>query len=293
MLNERDRPLDYALAEEDREPVVVGGLGGSGTRLVARLLQEMGVSMEGQLNESLDNLWFSLLFVRRSILLKSDEELRKLAWIFTNAMRHGKSLPQELKWLVEDACRYDRGPILPKPLLQEIRDSILTAQPPQDTSRIWGWKQPNTHVMLPQLLRCFSRMKYVYVVRNGLDMAFSDNQNQLKYFWGDLILEGDTSPTPRNALRYWVESHKRMRGYKRHPGISPYFLNFDRLCADPHLELMKLKDFLQLEVDVNKIAELAAAISPPASAGRFRDQDCSVLRPVDVEYVREQGFIVV
>jgi hypothetical protein len=136
-------------------------------------------------------------------------------------------------------------------------------------------------------------MKYVYVVRNGLDMAFSENQNQLKYFWGDLILEGDTSPTPRNALRYWVESHKRMRGYKQYLGISPYFLNFDRLCADPHLELMKLRDFLQLEVDANKLAELAATISPPASAGRFREHDCSELRPVDVQYVREQGFIVV
>jgi hypothetical protein len=26
-----------------------------------------------------------------------------------------------------------------------------------------------------------------YVVRNGLDMAFGYNHNQLKYFWGDML----------------------------------------------------------------------------------------------------------
>ena len=293
VLGAEERPVDYALEEKDTEPVVVGGLGGSGTRLVVRLLQEMGVSMDGHLNESLDNLWFSLLFVRRSILLSSDEELRKLAWIFTNAMRHGKSLPKELQWLVEDACRHDRGPVLSKPLLQELRDSIMAAEPPENTSELWGWKQPNTHIMVPQLVRCFPDMKYIYVVRNGLDMAFSDNQNQLKYFWGDLVLEGDISVTPRNALRYWVASHRRMLGYKGYMGNKLHLLNFDRLCADPLPELEKLRDFLKLDMDADRLSEVAQVISPPATTGRFRHNDCSKLRPVDVQFVKEQGFLVV
>lgn len=293
VLGEDERPFDYALVDGDASPIVVGGLGGSGTRLVVSLLQDMGVDMGGELNESLDNMWFSLLFVRRSILLKSDDELRKLAWIFTNAMRHGKEFPRELNGLLEQACQYDRGPVLPKSLLEETRDSLLRATPAEDLDRLWGWKQPNSHVMVPQLLRCFRRMKYIYVVRNGLDMAFSENQNQLKYFWGDLILEGDTSVSPRNALRYWVASHKRMLGYKRFMGDRLYFLNFDRLCADPALELQRLQKFVGTDVSSATLSELAANIAPPATAGRFRQHDCSDLRPADVEFVKEQGFLVV
>jgi len=293
VLGEDERPFDYALVDRDAAPIVIGGLGGSGTRLVVSLLQEMGVNMGGELNESLDNMWFSLLFVRRSILLKSDDELRKLAWLFTNAMRHGNSIPRELNRLLDRACQHDRGPVLPRSLLEETRDSLLRAAPVEEPDQVWGFKQPNTHVMVPQLLRCFRKMKYIYVVRNGLDMAFSENQNQLKYFWGDLILEGDVSVTPRNALRYWVASHKRMLGYKRYMGGQLYFLNFDRLCADPGLELQRLLQFVGTDVPPGKLSELASTIAPPATAGRFRHHDCSDLRPIDVEFVKEQGFLVV
>src|SRR5512139_426255 len=43
------------------EPVAIGGLGGSGTRVVAAILQEAGVDIGPHLNRSLDNLFFSNL----------------------------------------------------------------------------------------------------------------------------------------------------------------------------------------------------------------------------------------
>jgi hypothetical protein len=51
--------------------VAIGGVGGSGTRLGAALLQVLGYYIGDDLNESLDNLWFTLLFKRRSILLEN------------------------------------------------------------------------------------------------------------------------------------------------------------------------------------------------------------------------------
>ena len=47
---------------------------------LSRLIDIINERFGGELNDSLDNLWFSALFVRRSILLKSDEEFGRLAW---------------------------------------------------------------------------------------------------------------------------------------------------------------------------------------------------------------------
>ncbi len=282
----------YRVAREDAAPIVIGGLGGSGTRLVVSLFNDMGVEFGGELNESLDNLWFSLLFVRRTILLRSDEELDKLAWLFTNAMRQGLEIPEDLQPILDRACEYDRSPVLPPDLLIRARESILAVPGGKPRHEHWGWKQPNTHILLPLLDRCFPEMKYVYVVRNGLDMAFSENQNQLKYFWGDLLLEGDISPSPLNALRYWVAAHKRMQGFRQRMGHRLHFLSFDRLCVDPEGELEALREFAGIQVSKQRVAELAAEITLPATSGRFRQHDLSAFDPLDVEFVRQMGFEV-
>lgn len=52
-------------------PTAIGGLGGSGTRVFAALLQEAGIYIGDCLNEPLDNLWFTVL-IKRSVLDKTD-----------------------------------------------------------------------------------------------------------------------------------------------------------------------------------------------------------------------------
>lgn len=283
---------DYRIAAEDRAPLVIGGVGGSGTRLVASLVRDMGLSMAGQMNEALDNLWFSALFVRRSIVMKSPRELDRLAWLFTNAMRHGQPIPAELEPLVDDACSHDRGPALTRAVLEQACAGLRMATGAADPNQPWGWKQPNSHAMLPQLSERFTGMRYIYVVRNGLDMAFSGNQNQLKYFWGDLLLEGDTSPTPRNALRYWVAAHRRMLANRELLGDRLCILDFDALCSSPRQHLESLATFAGLEPGEAVLDSLAASVRAPGSTGRYRTQDCSALDPADIEFVREQGFPV-
>jgi hypothetical protein len=281
---------EYVIADRDSAPVVVGGVGGSGTRLVARILREQGVSLSGELNEALNNLWFSLLFVRRTILLMPPAKVRQLAWLFTNSMRDGLRVPVELVPLLDEAARHDRGPALTRAVLQRSRQSILNRENAPDSANRWGWKQPNSHVMVPLLNQCFSRMKYIYVVRNGLDMAFSGNQNQLTYFWGDLLLDGDTSPTPRNALRYWVACYKRIMGDCELLGDRLYILNFDELCNSPAEQIQKLNQFLELDVSRDKLHSLAGSITVPDSCGRYRQRDCGQFDALDIEFLKTLGF---
>ena len=45
-------------------PIAVGGVGGSGTRVIAEILIQLGFYLGKDLNASRDNLWFTLLFKR-------------------------------------------------------------------------------------------------------------------------------------------------------------------------------------------------------------------------------------
>jgi hypothetical protein len=44
--------------------VAIGGVGGSGTRIVAQLIKDAGFYLGSDLNSANDNLWFTLLFKR-------------------------------------------------------------------------------------------------------------------------------------------------------------------------------------------------------------------------------------
>lgn len=281
---------DYDISTADAAPIVIGGIGGSGTRLVVQILQKEGVSFPGHLNDELDNLWFSLLFVRRTILLKPRHEVKRLIWLFVNAMRSGLPVPEELAPLLDEAARHDRGPALRKSVLDDAHRSLCNAGRSNCIADLWGWKQPNSHVLVPVLAQYLPQMKYIYVVRNGLDMAFSYNQNQLKYFWGDLMLEGDIEPTPHNALRYWIASYRRIIGDRALLGDRLYILNFDSLCINPVEQLNHVNAFLGLNVSQATIESIAQIITVPTSAGRFKHQDCSQLCPEDIAYVRSLGF---
>jgi len=68
------------------QPVVVGGVGGSGTRVIARMLVNLGYYIGDDLNDALDNLWFVLLFNYLDILDVAFDEFGGLLDLFVKAM---------------------------------------------------------------------------------------------------------------------------------------------------------------------------------------------------------------
>ena len=87
-------------------PIGVGGVGGSGTRLIAAILQELGFYLGRDLNEPLDNLWFTLLFKRQAALDWSYTEFARVLEIFKKAMcGGGELLPEEIR-VIEGCGRF-------------------------------------------------------------------------------------------------------------------------------------------------------------------------------------------
>ena len=270
-------------------PIAIGGVGGSGTRLVADLLMRLGFFVGTDLNDSLDNLWFTLLFKRAEIRNCSDAEFQACVDLFVGRMQGRTNLDAADRVFLEHLAEADR-PQHDGPWLQERVASFCTPAVGPSPSVRWGWKEPNTHIVLPRLIRSMPAFKYIHVIRNGLDMAYSGNQNQLR-LWGPGILGMDQVPIdPRHSLKYWCRVHVHLlEVFECFPGRC-LLLDFDQLCMDPHRHLGELLTFIDVAPSPERIDALASLIRPPDSIGRYRGFDSSRLDRQDIATVAKLGF---
>jgi len=278
---------------------VIGALGGSGTRAVARICEELGIFLGRDLNEAHDNLGFTLLFKRPKWLAHATAEDvgRALALFEKTQTGTGEITAAETRFVWRAAIRmaftgHDhemRGSGL-WPLVRARRllraDSKL-----RETS--WGWKEPNSHVYLEHLARCFPDLRFIYVLRHGLDMAYSRNRAQL-YNWGPrfgVFTKGRAHSCAN--LEYWCAAtrHALEEGPRR-LGTRFLRLDFDRLCTEPMAVLPGLMQFLGDTQSDDAAARLARHLSPPASIGRYRLHEWGSLDAAHIDYVRSLGFDV-
>ena len=279
------------MQEADRTPVAAGGVGGSGTRLIAGMLAALGFHIGSDLNFSLDNLWFTLLFKRPEALDCPAEEFRALLTVFRKAMYGADPLSEAEIRLVREctAARFQQD----AEWLSERADSLIRkCSGVVRNDGPWGWKEPNTHVVLKRLREAEPGLRYIHVARNGLDMAYSLNQHQVQN-WGPRFLGADTiAVTPRLSLRYWVAAHRRVLETGREMGGRFLLVNYDLLCADPPRELPRLLEFLGMEPTPERVAALAALVRPPESIGRFKAGPRDCFDADDVAFVESMGFDV-
>lgn len=276
-----------------RPEIAVGGIGGSGTRLIARFLIELGWHMGEDLNDANDNLAFTLLFKRAEVLGLSAAEFDRLVEVFVAGMTRARAFSAEEQALIGAAAALGRAQH-PRDWLQARAAALLAQSGRPARSGPWGWKEPNTHVVLERLYAALPNMKYVHVMRNGVDMAYSSNQNQPR-LWGSHYLGGSPQQeiSPDYSLRYWCAVHRRIFEVAALPGNRErfLFLNFDRLCgADPRGELDRLLAFLELAPSPQTIERLLGMIARPASIGRGRAGGLQAFAAADVAYVAELGF---
>ncbi|WP_042357273.1 sulfotransferase [Bacillus rubiinfantis] len=234
-------------------PVVIGGVGGSGTRVVAEMLKQLGYFI-GPVNQSNDNLLFAKTFGHPQWFLNQDKQ----------------GICHQLNGFHREMLR-------------------LSAQK-QGSHTGWGWKNPVTHIYLEHLAATFENMKYILVIRNGLEMAFSSNQNQVVK-WGRLfnIITGG-KPSPRQSLHYWYRANERAISLgKSLLGRNFYVLNFNQLCKEPKAEIVKLLEFLQLNPAKIDVHHLATLIRRPSTEGRYKEY-LSLFTNEDLQLTRKLGF---
>lgn len=240
-------------------PILVGGVGGSGTRVVTEILMEMGVFMGKNLNLSKDYIEYGLAKTLRE--LKSNGE--------------GKSADDAIKYIHKR--------------LDKIEKSIKSDMKSQCHYLGWGWKVPGNFYLLEHANEHFPNVRYVHVMRHGLDMAFSQNQNQL-HNWGFYFdIDSNNIPLHIASLRYWVEANK----FAKALGLKVlkdrfHVLRFDDLVTKPKRTIEELSTFLKMEcIDVDKLIDI---VHIPDSFERYKEKDISIFSKADIKEVIDFGF---
>jgi hypothetical protein len=222
-------------------PGVIGATGGSGTRVVARIVRHAGMFIGTDLNNYEDALplaGFSDRWINKFVTLRGE-------------------LPEETRQEMAGA-------------LAGLLESHRADMP--DDAAAWGWKEPRSIYLLRFLDRELPAMRFLQFVRDGRDMAFSENQNQLKKH-GEAVLDREERrwKQPVQSIAVWARVNGWAAEYgEREMGDRYTAVTFEELCARPAETVERIWSFFGLSGDAEAVA--AAEVNPPASLGRWRGQ---------------------
>jgi Sulfotransferase family len=136
----------------------------------------------------------------------------------------------------------------------------------------WGWKEPRSIFLVPFFHRHMPSLRFLHVVRDGRDMAFSTNQNQLRKHGPATGISGSG---PVDSITLWSRLNLEMADYGEEWLRSRYLrVRFEDLCAQPVETASRILAFFELEAD----PQLASTeVSMQASIGRWRREDRRVI----------------
>jgi hypothetical protein len=221
------------------EPRVIGATGGSGTRVVGRIVRAGGMFIGTNLNDYQDAL---------DLAGFSDR------WINGFVASGGLAgLAPETRRAMEDDLAAS---------LEEHR------RPLPSTATAWGWKEPRSIYLVSFFDQVMPEFRFLHFMRDGRDMAFSDNQQQLRKH-GDVVLSGIPRWKKRlRSIALWSEVNTKAADFgERHMPGRYLRVRFEDLCAEPVETVRRLYDFFGLEGDVEAAA---AEVRPPGTLGRWR-----------------------
>ena len=286
-------------------PVIIGGVGGSGTRVVAEIVYKLGYYLGNDLNTARDNLWFLLLFKRPKWYQKARHDSKAIfigLSLFSKAMlfRKAPTWP-ELKFVFRAIFEiaifghnYRKNGRGIWPFVRAWK--MLTSQIQMNSKYTgWGWKEPNAHIYLDYLAEYFDQFKYIHMIRHGLDMAFSPNQQQL-YNWGPIFKVAPPKRSfdePQASLKYWVKANRRAFNIGRQLGEKKFLaVNYDKLCLTPDPEIQRLLNFLNLTCSRKTLSKISAIPKKPKTMCRYQEQDLGQFDPNDLADLATFGYSI-
>ena len=225
-------------------PILVGALGGSGTRAVATILRRSGVFMGNWVDARTEDSQSFRVFLTRWFNHLLEEYFLENGNISTEVATH-----------FLDAVRVHRLGLSSGQL------------------DIWGWKNPRNMWLLPFYVKFFPNLKFIHIVRDGRDMALSTNNNLLNHS-GDVIL----GPHWRNDLVYsQLELWRVGNLYARENAINLLgernylLLKYEEICQQPDASIARLLSFIGLPADTSLTSELSKLIVPSKRIGDGAD----------------------
>jgi hypothetical protein len=234
-------------------PVAIGGVGGSGTRVIAAMVSGLGFQPGTDLNVPEDDLTFSILFKRPKLyrglrgLIPADHASALAATRAFVALRTGHRLDPAVAPIVPASLGFPSSGVYPMPTearqwaLHRLRGAFR--HPPPQAPGQWMWKEPNTLLFLPTLFREVAGLRYIHMVRNGLSMAKSKNNFQLTN-WGYLFDTSAQDPRPElPKLVYWARVNLAVADFLADQPRS-LVITHERTVSEPMAVLEEIAGFV-------------------------------------------------
>jgi hypothetical protein len=232
------------------DPCVIGATGGSGTRVVARIVRAAGMYIGVDLNPYEDALPYAGISDR---------------WIDEYVLSGRNPSGESRRRMVAE--------------LEGFLDDHLSHRPEDATA--WGWKEPRSIYLLKFLNEQMPRLRFLHFVRDGRDIAFSKNQWQLKKH-GSAALGGDLrwQRRPYRSIALWSHVNGEAADYgERELGSRYLRVRFEDLCTSPAETARTILDFFGLEGDGEAIA--AAEVRPPSTLARWKSKREATVRTLE------------
>jgi hypothetical protein len=145
------------------QPVILLGMHRSGTAMIARLLDELGLFQGDELQEDHESTWFLEI---NELLLKRVNATWDNPDPISTFLDHSDAFDLTVRCLTDDLSSNRSREFLGRKRTRKSGSLAKYDQP-------WGWKDPRTIYTLPLWLKLFPGAKLVYIVRNGVDVASS------------------------------------------------------------------------------------------------------------------------
>lgn len=238
-------------------PVVAFGTGGSGTRALARVLAEGGVYVGPKLNRAGD-----ALCLKPFLRAWPEAYLERTGWV-------------DAMW------RYPGGPkppAAPAEIVAGLREAVACQRRgiPEPGGR-WGWKAPRTILVLPLVDELFEGARTIQLVRDGRDMAYSRNRQQVDEYGPIVLADLDGALTPPEwAIAMWSRVNVAAASYGRaHMDGRHLVVRYEDLGTDPAGEVARILAHAGLDDSPEAVERAAAHVSVSGAVGRWREAPAS------------------
>lgn len=150
----------------NKNPIIITGTAGSGTRVFCEILELLGVHMGTNQNPYKDNKWF-IEIIKDGVPITDPDNLTNDCYLASIS-----SPDFDVEQIDSTQQQHVRNQV-------ETFKRIMLSDIPTQTAK-WGWKESQSMFVLPFLHEAFPEMSIIHVVRDGRDIAFS-KQQRAKY----------------------------------------------------------------------------------------------------------------
>lgn len=226
-------------------PIIVGGKGGSGTRVFVSIVEKFGF-FKGETNAFNDVIKF-VPFVHKYYLPYLNE------WWETG------SIPEHLHvYMSKDfSILYD--------------EYILN----KDSSEECVFKNPQCMNLLPFYDLFFDKKcKFIHAVRDGRDMAVSTNLNEYKQAINFNIYKSCDGSVYEKNMNFWEISNLFVYNYGINCMKNRYlYIRYEDLIENPKEIIDKIGTFLESTMDSSEVEECISLVKNPKTIGRWERRE--------------------